>query len=95
MLFTTEQRSHSSRPYDEDVIPLPVQPTTSAPLDVDDTAFVTCPLCHTADASLTERALGAGGNWQCTTCHQNWTASRLATSAAYAVWAAEHDRART
>ena len=64
--------------------------TSSALLNAEET-LVTCPLCHTADARLTEKALAAGGDWRCRTCGQNWTAGRLATSAAYAVWAAAYD----
>lgn len=66
-------------------------PTPSALLNAEETALVICPLCHTADARLTEKALAAGGDWRCRTCGQNWTAGRLATSAAYAVWAATYD----
>jgi hypothetical protein len=50
----------------------------------------TCPLCH-ADAPLPLRAIEAGGDWQCARCGQHWDATRLATVAAYAAWAADHD----
>ena len=48
--------------------------------------FATCPLCHTADVTLTDDALRAGGDWECARCGQRWTAMRLATAAAYAAW---------
>ena len=53
---------------------------------------VTCPSCHTTHGSLTQEALQAGGVWVCVRCGQGWDAHRLATVAAYAVWAAEHER---
>jgi ribosomal protein L37AE/L43A len=53
---------------------------------------VTCPMCH-AEASLTQTALAAGGAWRCVRCGQNWDADRLTAVAAYAVWAADRDRA--
>jgi transcription elongation factor Elf1 len=53
---------------------------------------VTCPLCHTTDSSLRTDALAAGGSWSCTRCGQRWNARRLATVAAYAAWALEHDQ---
>ena len=53
---------------------------------------VTCPLCHTTDSSLSNDALAAGGSWSCTRCGQGWNARRLATVAAYAAWALEHDQ---
>lgn len=51
----------------------------------------TCPLCHTIDGSLSDEALAAGGGWRCTICGQRWDAPRLATVAAYAVWARERE----
>lgn len=54
----------------------------------------TCPMCHTTDRTLTNEALTAGGEWHCSMCGQSWTALRLATVAAYATWAAGHDRPR-
>ena len=51
--------------------------------------FATCPSCHTADATMTNDAVGKGADWRCTRCGQLWTASRLATAAAYAVWVSE------
>lgn len=51
----------------------------------------TCPLCHTIDMSLSDDALAAGGGWRCTICGQRWDAPRLATVAAYAVWALERE----
>ena len=51
----------------------------------------TCPLCHTS-ATLTQRAIETGGDWRCVRCGQRWDAARLATVAAYAAWAVDHDR---
>lgn len=51
----------------------------------------TCPLCHTIEGSLSDEALAAGGGWRCTICGQRWDAPRLATVAAYAVWARERE----
>jgi hypothetical protein len=53
--------------------------------------YATCPLCHTIEMSLSEDALAAGGGWRCTICGQRWDAPRLATVAAYAVWALERE----
>ena len=50
----------------------------------------TCPLWHTS-ATLTQSALEAGGDWRCVRCGQHWDAGRLATVAAYAAWAVDHD----
>ena len=55
-----------------------------------DLGFVTCPSCHTVDASMTNGALAGGGDWYCGRCGQRWDAVRLATAAAYAVWVSEH-----
>jgi transcription elongation factor Elf1 len=51
----------------------------------------TCPLCHAIEASVSDEALAAGGGWRCTICGQRWDAPRLATVAAYAVWARERE----
>ena len=51
--------------------------------------FATCPLCHTADATMTSVAVAAGGDWHCVRCGQRWDAGRLATVAACAVWLSE------
>ena len=48
--------------------------------------FATCPSCRTTDATMTYDALGRGTDWQCTRCGQKWSASCLATVAAYAAW---------
>ena len=53
--------------------------------------YATCPLCHTIEMSLSDDALAAGGDWQCRTCGQQWDAPRLATAAAYAVWAVQRE----
>jgi len=50
--------------------------------------FATCPLCHTADPTMTNAAIGAGSQWQCARCGQLWDSARLRTVAAYAVWVA-------
>jgi hypothetical protein len=57
--------------------------------------IVVCPLCHTAEPTVTQATLDAGAGWDCRRCSQRWDATRLATVAAYAVWAAEHDRRQT
>lgn len=51
-----------------------------------------CPLCHTAEPTVNQAAIDAGGDWKCRRCGQAWDGSRLATVAAYAVSVAEHDR---
>jgi hypothetical protein len=43
-----------------------------------------CPLCHTAETSISPAALTAGASWRCTRCGQRWDAQRLDTAAAYA-----------
>jgi transcription elongation factor Elf1 len=53
--------------------------------------YATCPLCHTIEMSLSDDALAAGGEWQCIICGQRWDAPRLATAAAYAVWAVQRE----
>ena len=50
--------------------------------------FATCPLCHTADVTMTNAATAAGAYWQCARCGQRWDSVRAATVAAYAVWLA-------
>jgi len=35
---------------------------------------------------MTYDALGNGTDWQCARCGQKWSATRLATVAAYAAW---------
>jgi len=52
------------------------------------TTSVSCPLCHTVAPAMTGEALAAGGDWRCAQCHQNWSATRLATVAAYAEYCA-------
>jgi transcription elongation factor Elf1 len=51
--------------------------------------FATCPLCHTADRSMTNLSVSAGADWHCGRCGQRWDAVRLATVTAYAVWVSE------
>ncbi len=67
--------------------------TTAALLDVepDVVRYATCPMCHTP-TSVTQDAIEAGGDWRCARCGQYWDAMRLATVAAYATWAVDHDR---
>jgi predicted Zn finger-like uncharacterized protein len=57
----------------------------------DESRVTTCPLCHTTHGALTQEALGAGGEWRCARCGQEWDSRRLATVAAYAAWSAQHD----
>jgi hypothetical protein len=52
--------------------------------------LATCPSCHTEDPSMTNLAVSAGADWQCSRCGSRWDAVRLATVAAYAVWLAAH-----
>ena len=59
--------------------------------DQDILRSTTCPMCHTP-ATLSQSALEAGGDWRCVRCGQQWDAARLATVAAYAAWAVDHDR---
>jgi transposase-like protein len=47
-----------------------------------------CPLCHKVDETVTTASLRSGAVWTCTRCGQNWSASRLATAADYARFAA-------
>ena len=53
------------------------------------TGLVTCPSCHTADATMTTGAVAAGADWRCPRCGQRWDSRRLASVAAYAVWLSE------
>jgi transposase-like protein len=50
----------------------------------------TCPSCHTEDRNITKLAVSTGADWRCTQCGSYWTARRLATVAAYAIWRSEH-----
>lgn len=54
--------------------------------------FVTCPLCHTADPTMTHTALSAGADWHCSRCGQRWNATRLTVVAGYVAWAQGGDR---
>jgi hypothetical protein len=58
--------------------------TPVAPVEPE--GLATCPLCHTADATLTNASLAAGADWRCGRCGQMWDQKRLATVAAYAAW---------
>jgi hypothetical protein len=53
---------------------------------------MTCPLCHTVAAGVTDAGLSAGTGWRCATCDQRWDAARLTAVAGYAQFVA--DRAR-
>lgn len=53
--------------------------------------YAVCPMCH-APAPVTLSAIEAGGDWRCVRCGQHWDAARLVALAAYANWAADHDR---
>lgn len=53
-------------------------------------SFVTCPLCHTADAIVTDAALSAGGEWCCVSCSAQWDSARIARVAAYRAWVGAH-----
>lgn len=57
--------------------------------------LATCPSCHTADVTTTNDAVGKGADWRCPRCDQRWTATRLATVAAYAAWVSEHESLHT
>ena len=67
---------------------LPLVPVV-ATLPLEPVGFATCPLCHTADATMTSVAVAAGADWHCVRCGQRWDAGRLATVAACAVWLSE------
>ena len=58
-------------------------------LEATSMAAVICPLCHTVAPAITGESLAANGEWRCPQCHQNWTAIRLATVAAYAAYCAK------
>jgi hypothetical protein len=64
-------------------------PSTLGP----DLGLAICPSCHTQDRSLTNLAVSAGADWQCSRCGSRWNAVRLATVAAYAMWASAHTAA--
>jgi hypothetical protein len=56
-------------------------------------AAVTCPQCQTQAPPAIEGVLASGGDWSCPRCHQNWSARRLQTVAAYARWCEERTTA--
>lgn len=72
----------------------PVATPAVAPSESSALRVAVCPLCHTPEPTVNQAALDAGGGWTCRRCSQAWDGSRLATVAAYAVWAAEHDGRR-
>jgi len=49
-------------------------------------AFATCPSCRTTHRTMADGTVGNGADWQCARCGQKWSATRLATVAAYATW---------
>jgi hypothetical protein len=51
-----------------------------------------CPLCHASDYTGSADSPEPGAAWACARCGQNWTAARLEAVAAYALFAAAHDR---
>jgi len=53
---------------------------------------VSCPLCHTVAPPATRETLTEGGDWRCPQCHQNWSAARLVTVAAYADYRAARSK---
>ena len=55
---------------------------------VEPVGLATCPSCHTQDPGMTNLAIGAGADWECSRCGSRWDAVRLASVAAYAVWVA-------
>ena len=71
------------------VAPGPSLKTPSA-LEPELVGLATCPLCHTEDASMTNRAVSGGADWHCSRCGWRWDAGRLATVAAHAAWLAAH-----
>ena len=44
----------------------------------------TCPLCHTANTTITLDQDRAGAHWVCTRCGQTWDEARLKAAASYA-----------
>jgi hypothetical protein len=53
--------------------------------------LATCPSCHTQDPIMTNLAVSAGADWQCSRCGSKWDAVRLVTVAAYALWLTAHE----
>jgi hypothetical protein len=71
------------------VAPRPSLNTSSAP-GHEPAGLAVCPSCHTQDLGMTKAAVTAGADWRCSRCGSRWDALRLATVAAYSVWASEH-----
>jgi len=71
------------------VAPRPSLNTSSA-LAPEPLGLATCPSCHTEDRTMTNLAVSAGADWQCSRCGSRWNAVRLAAVAAYAAWVAAH-----
>jgi predicted CXXCH cytochrome family protein len=59
---------------------------------INPTATATCLLCHTVAPTTTAERLAEGGDWRCPNCHQNWSAARLATVAAYTEYSAARSK---
>ena len=51
-----------------------------------------CPLCHAPDNTGSADVPEPGAAWACARCGQEWTAARLQVVAAYALFAAAHER---
>ena len=75
---------------DHELAPARVSPSPSEPSAPQ---VVTCPMCHTAHASLTCAALDAGAGWRCSKCGQRWDAERLLIVSGYEAWVREHENA--
>jgi hypothetical protein len=67
-----------------------VKMNTLAALEPDLEGLATCPSCHAEDPGMTNLAVSAGADWQCSRCGSLWDTARLATVAAYAMWLAAH-----
>ena len=65
----------------------------SSTLAPEPVGLATCLSCHTADLTITNRAVEAGAEWRCRRCGQRWDAARLTTVAAYSVWLSERTAA--
>jgi transcription elongation factor Elf1 len=70
------------------VIPAaPKAPTAALVATPDLWRAATCPLCWTSHPHLTNEALRAGAEFNCSRCGQGWDAKRLAKVTAYSDWA--------
>jgi hypothetical protein len=79
-VYSSEQHRHpAARTLDTMTKDVPAPVLTAVAVST----FATCPLCHTAEPTLSVSALDAGGDWTCKVCGQFWDAERLHTAAAY------------